>query len=160
MGLSQRGKNMKSNIRSENGKKKVFSIGLTTGIATAVSFAVISACTGQQAGAKPNVVHKDSGKPGVLAKIGDEEITEETLIGNDKSDFFELKKREYDLKMDRINRLMVEKLVGAEAKKANLSLDDYLFLRRSLAVRSRLPIKSIRSSSKKNTFLKLKSILR
>jgi len=41
-------------------------------------------------------------------------------------DFFELKKREYELKMDRINRLMTEKLLGAEAKKANLSLEDYI----------------------------------
>lgn len=65
-------------------------------------------------------------RPGVLAKIGDEEITQDQLIGDEKASFFELQKREYELRMARIERLLVEKLVGGEAKKAGMSLDDYL----------------------------------
>lgn len=72
------------------------------------------------------MVFKDAPKAGVVAKIGDEEYTLEKLIGEDKLDFFELQKREFDLKMDRINKLMVDKLIGDEAKKANMSLDDYI----------------------------------
>lgn len=85
-------------------------------------------CTGNSsANSKPNYITKDAApRPGVLAKIGDEEITEEMLIGDEKSSFFELQKREYELRMQRIERLLVEKLVGAEAKKAGMSLDDYL----------------------------------
>jgi len=106
-------------------RKNFLSLRLVSSFATALSIVVLTACT-DQAKAKPNFVHKDSGKPGVVAKIGDEEITEDALIGDDKLDFFELKKREYDLKMDRLNKLLVDKLVGAEAKKANMSLDDFI----------------------------------
>jgi protein-disulfide isomerase len=106
-------------------RKKYLSLSLVGSFATALSLVVIGACT-DQAKAKPNFVHKESSKPGVVAKIGDEEITEDTLIGDDKLDFFEIKKREYDLKMERLNKLLVEKLVGAEAKKANMSLDDFI----------------------------------
>ena len=89
-------------------------------------FLIVAACSDHPAKARPNFVHKAPGKPGVAAKIGDEEISEEALIGDDKLDFFELKKKEYDLKMDRLEKLIVEKLIGAEAKKAGMSLDDFI----------------------------------
>jgi protein-disulfide isomerase len=106
-------------------RKKYLSLNLVLSSASALTFVVLTACTGQ-AKAKPNLVHKDAPKPGVVAKIGDEEISEDMLIGNDKMDFFDLKKREYELRMERLNKLMVDKLIGAEAKKAGMSLDDYL----------------------------------
>ncbi len=106
-------------------RKRYFSFGMVAGFSVVSSLFLITACT-DHAKAKPNLVHKDSPKPGVVAKIGDEEITEEALIGDDKLDFFELKKREYDLKMERVNKLMVDRLIGAEAKKANMSLDDFV----------------------------------
>ncbi|MEO5969255.1 MAG: thioredoxin domain-containing protein [Bdellovibrionia bacterium] len=106
-------------------RKKYFSWFVSTGVAVTASLIVITACT-DSAKAKPNFVHKNPPKDGVVAKIGGEEITEDKLIGDDKMDFFELKKREYELKMDRINKLMVEKLVGGEAKKSNMSLDDFI----------------------------------
>jgi protein-disulfide isomerase len=93
---------------------------------TVMVFAIVTACSDKQAKAKPNIVTKTAPQAGVLAKIGDEFITEEQLIGEDKMDFFELKKREYDLKMDRVKRMMAEKLLGAEAKKAGLSADEYI----------------------------------
>ena len=100
---------------------------MTTTVATAVIFAVVAACTNEQAKAKPNFIFKDQApRAGVVAKIGNEEITEDMLIGDDKLDFFELKKREYDLRMDRLNKLLEEKLIGAEAKKAGMSLPEFL----------------------------------
>ena len=106
-------------------RKKYFSWFVGTGVAITASLVVITACT-DSAKAKPNFVHKSPPRNGLVAKIGGEEITEDKLIGDDKMDFFDIKKREYELKMDRINKLMVEKLVGAEAKKANMSLDDFI----------------------------------
>ena len=106
--------------------KKYLSYTLATSILTVLSFAIITACSDRQAKAKANIITKPATKPGVVAKIGGEEITEEQLIGEDKMDFFELKKREYELKMDRVNRLITEKMIGAEAKKANMSLEDYV----------------------------------
>jgi protein-disulfide isomerase len=94
----------------------------------ALAFAMgFSACTNSQAKPpKPNIVTKDAAKPGVVAKIGDAEITEEELIGDARSDIYELKTREYDLKMDRLNKLMEEKIIGAEAKKANMPTDQFI----------------------------------
>ena len=115
---------LKLNLRSQ---RKYVSVSLATLMAAGSIFMVVSACTGSQAKAKPNIITKDNPPaPGVVATINGENITEEQLIGDDKMDFFELKKREYDLKMDRLNRLIVEKMLGAEAKKANMSLEDYL----------------------------------
>jgi protein-disulfide isomerase len=115
-----------SEVQKSSAKKSYFSFTAVTVGAAAVVFAIVSACTGQQAKAKPNFVYKEATKPGVVAKIGNEDITEDTLIGEDKLDFFDLKKREYELKMDRLNRLIVEKLIGAEAKQAGMSLEDYI----------------------------------
>ena len=58
---------------------------------------------------------KPATKPGVLAKINGREITEEELVGDAKMDFFEIKKREYDLRKERLNKLMMDELIGAEA---------------------------------------------
>ncbi len=87
---------------------------------------IIFACTDSQAKAKINLVTKDGGKPGVAAKIGGVEISDEELVGEAKQEFFELKKREYDLKMERLNRILEDKLIGAEAKKANMPTDQYI----------------------------------
>ena len=105
--------------------KKYLSLSWILILVIALSFAVMTACT-DKAKAKPNIVVKEPPRPGVVAKIGGVEITEAELIGEDKLDFFEIKKREYELKMDRINKLMVDKLIGAEAKKAGMSLDEFI----------------------------------
>ena len=87
---------------------------------------VVTACNKGEAKEKPNFVHKAPPQPGVVAMINGQDITEDHLIGDDKLDFFDLKKREYDLKMDRLNKLVVEKLVGDDAKKAGMSTADYI----------------------------------
>jgi len=105
--------------------KNYFSYILGTASALAVTFVVVSACTSKQAKAKPNFVYKDSPRSGVVAKIGSEEITEEQLMGDEKLEFLDLKKREYELKMNQLNKLLSDKLIGAEAKKENMSIEEY-----------------------------------
>ncbi|NDD91301.1 DsbA family protein [bacterium] len=105
---------------------KYLSYTFATSLMTIGIFVVITACGDRQAKAKPNMVTKPAPQAGVVAKIGGQLITEAELIGDDKMDFFELKKREYELRMERINRLIVERLIGEEAKKANMSLEDYI----------------------------------
>lgn len=107
-------------------KKQAIRLGFISSIITTILFLVVVACTNEEAKAKLNIIHKDPPKAGIVAKIGGEEITEEMLIGDDKLDFMEIKKREYDLKMDRIQRLLVEKLIGAEAKKAKMPVEEYV----------------------------------
>ncbi len=84
------------------------------------------ACSDKKASAKPNFIVKDAPKAGIVAKINGVDVTEEELIGEDKLDFHDLKKREYELKMDRLNKLLVDRLIGADAKKANLSVEEYI----------------------------------
>ena len=96
-------------------------------LTSVAELALVAGCTDSQAKpAKPNIVTKDATKPGVVAKIGDVEVTEDELIGDARSDIYELKKREYDLKMDRLNKLMEEKLIGVEAKKANMPTEQFI----------------------------------
>lgn len=113
-------------MQQQTPRKRYFSFTLATTLVTVLVFGVIASCTDRQAKAKPNYLFKDAPKPGVVAKIAGEEVTEDQLIGDDKVDFFDLKKREYDLRMDRLNKLLVDRLIGAEAKKANLPLEDFI----------------------------------
>lgn len=87
---------------------------------------IIISCTQNSAKAKPNFVTKPAEKPGVLAKINGEEITEEALIGSERAEFFEIRKREYELRMMRLNELLVEKIIGKDAADAKMSQDDFI----------------------------------
>ncbi|MEK6706251.1 MAG: DsbA family protein [Bdellovibrionota bacterium] len=108
-------------------KRIYLSATLGTTAALLLGFIIAASCTNTQAKAtKPNFVYKDAPRSGVVAKIGSEEISEEALIGADKLDFFELKKQEYTMKMERLNKMIVDKLIGAEAKKAGMSQEDFI----------------------------------
>ncbi len=114
---------MRNILNSQSGMIRISALSV---LAMTTLFGVISACSDNSAKAKPNYVFKASSKAGVIAKIGGQEITEEELIGEDKVDFFDLKKREYELKMERLGKLLVDKLIGAEAKKAGMPLEEYI----------------------------------
>ena len=86
----------------------------------------VMACTGNSAKAKPNYVYKDAPKPGILAKVAGVELTEEDLVGDDQVTFLDLKKKEHAYKMDRLREVIKQKMIGAEAAKAKMSLDEYI----------------------------------
>jgi protein-disulfide isomerase len=111
--------------KTPGAKRTLSSLVVTTLVASIASGIVVS-CSNNSSTAKPNLIVKDAPKAGILAKINGKEITEEMLIGDAKMDFFEIKKREYDLRKERLNKLMQEELIGAEAKKANLSTDEFI----------------------------------
>jgi protein-disulfide isomerase len=92
-----------------------------------VSAAVIVACTSDSAKAKINMVFKDAPKPGIAAKINGEEITDDQLIGDAQLELMQIKKQEYDLKINQLNKLVTERVLGAEAKKDGLAnADEYI----------------------------------
>jgi protein-disulfide isomerase len=73
------------------------------------------------------MVFKDAPKPGVVAKINGEEITEDQLIGDAQLELMQIKKQEYDLKMNQLNKMVTERVLGAEAKKEGLAnADEYI----------------------------------
>ena len=89
------------------------------------SLAVV-ACS-ESAKAKISMVFKDPPKAGIVAKINGEEITEDQLIGDAQIELMQIKKQEYDLKMNQLNKMVTDRLLGAEAKKAGLaSSDEYI----------------------------------
>jgi protein-disulfide isomerase len=93
-----------------------------------IAATLVSSCSQSTANSKPNFVTKDPPRPGILAKIGGEEITEEMLIGDGdaRSAWMEIKKNEHDFRMRRLKEVVKDKLIGAEAKKANLPLDEFI----------------------------------
>lgn len=92
-----------------------------------VSAAVMLACTSESAKAKINMVFKDAPKPGVAAKVNGEEITDEQLVGDAQLELMQIKKQEYDLKINQLNKMVTERVLGAEAKKEGLaSSDEYI----------------------------------
>lgn len=107
--------------------KKYMTVSLGSALVALAALMVVVSCSEQQAKAKPNIVFKPSAPAaGVVASINGQNITEEQLIGDDRLDFFDLKKREYELKMERLNKIMQEVILGADAKKSGMTLDDYI----------------------------------
>lgn len=105
-------------------KNKRTLMGVSLGL---VASFVIVACTSESAKAKINYIFKTAPKDGIVAKINGEEITEDQLIGDAQIEMMQLKKQEYDLKMQQLQKLLEEKLLGAEAKKAGLpSAQDFI----------------------------------
>ena len=86
--------------------------------ASLITLAIIVSCTSDSAKAKINFVFKDAPKTGIVAKINGEEVTEDQLIGDAQLEIMQLKKQEYDLKMGQLNKLLVERIIGAKAKAA------------------------------------------
>jgi protein-disulfide isomerase len=117
---------------TKNISKKKRSLAWATGLSLCVisSLFWLGACTDKTATARPQINFKNTSTPNpVVAKIGDEEIQLDDLIGSageDRMAYFELQKREYDFKLNRLRALMVEKLIGQEAKKSGTSLEDYI----------------------------------
>ena len=108
-------------------KKRTFRVSMTAMGAALLSALIIVACTSDNAKAKINMIFKDAPKPGVVAKIGTDEITEDQLIGDAQLELLQLKKQEYDLKMSQLNKLVQEKVLGAEAKKDGIaSVDEFI----------------------------------
>ncbi len=93
---------------------------------TAISFIFVSACTDQSARAKQKYMIEESSKPGVFAKIGDQELTEEMLIGEDKAEFFELEKRRYEMLVEKLDKMVTDRLLSEKAKKAGKPVDRYV----------------------------------
>ena len=138
---------------------KYLSLSIGSALAAVLTLMVVVSCSEQQAKAKPNFVFKEPPRPGVVAKINGQDITEEQLIGDDRLDFFDLKKREYDLKMERLNKLMVDVILGAKAKAAGMSTEDYI-TKKVIGGEIKIPQPNTKSSWLKSTFPKLRSTIR
>ena len=90
------------------------------------AWAIVSCTTGDSAKAAPKFNYKDAQKPGVVAKIGDQEISEDELIGEARMEIMTREKEIYQIKIERLKKIVEEKVIAKEAKDKNLSLDQYI----------------------------------
>lgn len=97
---------------------------LFSALTAAIFIAGLVQCTPSPA--KPNLVVKDAPQPGKVAKIGDTFITEEELIGAERVQYLDLQKKLYEFRMKRLNEMITEKLVGAEAAKKKMPIAEYI----------------------------------
>ena len=87
---------------------------------------VLTSCSDGSAKARPNFVFKKAPSDDVVAKIGGENITLEELITEDRVTYMDLQTRLYDYKMRRLRDIMVDRLIGKEAKAANMPLQEFI----------------------------------
>lgn len=91
-------------------------------LAAALGF---SACS-NDADSKPNFIFKPAPKDGVVAKIGDTEITEAEMLKSIEAQVYDAEVKVHELKMGRIRSLVLKTLMEADPKKEGLSNDEYL----------------------------------
>lgn len=113
-------------MKKKRHQKSRFKLSLITTTALLFTVGIIASCTKNSAEAKPEFIYKNPPKAGVVAKINGKEITEEELIGDARLSFHDLKKREYDLKMKQLKKLLEEKLIGEKAKAAGMSTSEFI----------------------------------
>lgn len=109
-------------------KQRKFSMETGLMLTGAVFLTVILACT-QKSDARPNFVFKDPPREGVVAKVaGTEILADELKKGSSEAaiQLVELEQKIYDLSMERIKEIMEDKLIGVEAEKAKLPLEQYI----------------------------------
>ncbi|GAB4014925.1 MAG: thioredoxin domain-containing protein [Bdellovibrio sp.] len=94
-------------------------------LGTLVALLVGIACT-KEAESKPNFVYKDAPKSGVVAKINGQEVSEGEMLQGITSEIYEAEMKVYELKMNRLRSMMLEKFMNAHPEKKNLSNDEFL----------------------------------
>ncbi len=95
-----------------------------TGLLLLVGISLYS-CS-EKASSSPSYIFKPAPSPGVAFKIGDEVISEADLQKGIESDLYEAESKVYELKMNRLQGMVLEKLMLKDKRKAGLSNDEFL----------------------------------
>lgn len=95
------------------------------GALVATALIGFSSCS-QDAASKPNFIFKAAPKTGVVAKIGDVEISEQEMLKGIESQVYEAEEKLHELKMGRIRSLVLKSLMDADPRKKDLSNDEFL----------------------------------
>jgi len=99
-------------------------------LATAsTALVVVFACTGEsKAKEKPHYTVKADAASGPLANIDGKPVSEEELMGEgeERMEYGEALKKVHDVRMSRIGRVLLDRVYGDEAKKANMDTEQYV----------------------------------
>lgn len=98
---------------------------LTPLMGVAVLTVVVIACQ-KEASSKPNFIFKPAPSKEVVAKIGDQQILEKDFVQGIESDLYEAEMKVYEIKMARLQSMLLERLMNADPAKKDLTNDQFL----------------------------------
>lgn len=87
--------------------------------------AIVVACN-KEVKSAPVFIFKPAPKTGLVAKIGDIEVTEDEMRKGIETDIFEQEKKLYDLKFNQLKSIVIKKLVQKEPDAKGMSPEEYL----------------------------------
>ena len=85
----------------------------------------MQSCT-KEAVSNPQFIFKAAPDKTTAAKFGNITITNAELVKGVEVDIYEAEKKVHEIKMNRLQSLLIEKLIDADPKKGNMSYDEYL----------------------------------
>ena len=80
----------------------------------------------ESAKSTPNFIFKPAPSQGAAFKMNDQVITEAEMFSGIEGDLYEAEMKVYEIKMNRLQALVMEKLMESDPKKKGLSNDEYL----------------------------------
>ncbi len=103
-----------------NGKKL-----LTALAAVGVNSIVLFSCT-EKVSSKPNFIFKPAPSQGVAAKIGDKTLVEGDVFKDIQAEIYDAEMKVYQIKINKLKAVIVEKLMDMDPKKKGMENDAYL----------------------------------
>lgn len=94
-------------------------------MAVAAITVVVIACQ-KEASSKPNFIFKSAPSKEVVAKIGDQPILEKDFVQGIESDLYEAEMKVYEIKMARLQSMLLERFMNADPNKKDLTNDQFL----------------------------------
>lgn len=95
---------------------------LRTGLLV-LSLATVVGCS--KATSNPQYKYKKAVGDGVALKVGDISISEKELMNGIESDLYEAEMKVFDIKFNKLNQLLIEKLIAVDPKSKSLTRDQY-----------------------------------
>jgi protein-disulfide isomerase len=98
---------------------------VTPFIAVTVLTVVLIACQ-KEASSKPNFIFKPAPSQDAVASVGGEKILEKDFVKGIESDLYEAETKVYEIKMARLQSMLLERFMNQDPEKKNLSNDEFL----------------------------------
>jgi protein-disulfide isomerase len=95
-------------------------------VAAMLCLSAIFAMSCSKGNTKPSYSYKAPVGDGIAAQIGDIKISEKELMAGLESDLYDIEKKKFDLKFNKLNSLILEKLMEKDPNKKGLSNDEYM----------------------------------
>ncbi len=98
---------------------------VTPFLAITVLTVVMIACQ-KEANSRPNFIFKPAPSQDVVASVGGEKIMEKDFVKGIESDLYEAEMKVYEIKMARLQSMLLEKYMNQDPDKKNLTNDQFL----------------------------------